>query len=91
MRYQYQCDVCDHRLTIWSRGGPPDRPACPTCGGPVRRIWTAPQVVVYHDATEYVNRAIDGREKVPGMTREQVEAVARTIETKPAIRRRNFW
>lgn len=87
MRYPFRCDACGEEALRRGRGGPPSPPPCPSCSRPMRRVYTPPQFILYHSAVEYVNRAIEGRERVPGMTREQVERVARTYDRRPPLRR----
>jgi len=42
--YEYECNECGHRKELLQRHGDPPLEKCPQCGGPVRKLFSAPAV-----------------------------------------------
>jgi putative FmdB family regulatory protein len=40
--YEYQCDACGRRFELIRKFSDPPLDACPTCGGPVRKLVSSP-------------------------------------------------
>ncbi len=40
--YEYQCDACDHRFEVIRKFSDPPLEKCPTCGGSVHKLQSAP-------------------------------------------------
>ena len=39
--YEYQCNVCSHRFELIQKFSDPLASECPTCGGPVRKLFSS--------------------------------------------------
>lgn len=60
--YDFRCDACCHVLELYlpmTRAG--ESQECPTCHGPVRRLYTVPQAIVRYDSLGYLEAAAEGR------------------------------
>jgi putative FmdB family regulatory protein len=42
--YEYECDSCGHRFERIQKFSDPAPDACPTCGGPVRKLISSPAI-----------------------------------------------
>ena len=42
--YEYQCDSCGHRFERIQKFSDPAPDACPSCGGPVRKLISSPAI-----------------------------------------------
>jgi putative FmdB family regulatory protein len=40
--YEYECDACHHRFEIIQKWSDPPKETCPSCGGPVHKMQSAP-------------------------------------------------
>src|SRR6266849_5722479 len=40
--YEYECDVCGHRFEVIQKFADAPIETCPSCGGPVRKLQSAP-------------------------------------------------
>src|SRR5439155_16461497 len=40
--YEYECDACGHRFEVIQKFSDPPIEKCPTCGGPVHKLQSAP-------------------------------------------------
>ena len=42
--YEFECELCRTRIEVIQRWDDPPPAACPSCGGPLRRLLSAPAV-----------------------------------------------
>ncbi len=42
--YEYQCNVCSRRFELIQKFSDPLASECPTCGGPVRKLFSSPAI-----------------------------------------------
>ena len=42
--YEYECDACAKRFELIRKFSDPPVEACPTCGGPVRKLMSSPAI-----------------------------------------------
>ncbi len=42
--YEYECNVCSRRFELIQKFSDPLASECPTCGGPVRKLLSAPTI-----------------------------------------------
>jgi putative FmdB family regulatory protein len=61
--YEYQCKQCGHRFEKIQSFSAPEEKVCPTCGGEVERLISAP-AIQFKGAGWYVND-YSGRNKAP--------------------------
>jgi putative FmdB family regulatory protein len=61
--YEYQCDACGHRFERIQKFSDPPVSACPTCDGPVRKLFSSPAIQFKGSGfyiTDYVRSKGDG-------------------------------
>ena len=42
--YEYECNVCSRRFELIQKFSDPLASECPTCGGPVRKLFSSPAI-----------------------------------------------
>src|SRR5262249_44339069 len=42
--YEYECDACEHRFEVIQKFSDPPVERCPSCGGPVHKLQSAPAI-----------------------------------------------
>ena len=42
--YEYQCDSCSHRFETIQKFSDPPVSVCPSCGGPVKKLFSSPAI-----------------------------------------------
>jgi putative FmdB family regulatory protein len=42
--YEYQCDSCGHRFEVIQKFSDPAIETCPSCGGPVKKLFSSPAI-----------------------------------------------
>lgn len=73
MTFEFQCRACHVVTSLESPIG--KSPRIPYHHRrPMRRLYTAPQVIVAYGISDYVDKAYRGEETVPGMSQEEVRA-----------------
>ncbi|RPJ85262.1 MAG: hypothetical protein EHM13_01640 [Acidobacteria bacterium] len=92
--YEYQCDLCGKKFEIIQRFSDPPVADCPSCGGPVQKLPSAPAIQFKGSGwyvTDYGRRGNgasgNGKGK-PAATESETAAASKTSEsskdTKPA-------
>lgn len=74
--YDFQCPTCNRVVEFATYE---DNKNCAACCSPMRRLYAAPNIVIYYSAGQYLERAIEGKEQVPGMSRGKVIKTAATM------------
>jgi putative FmdB family regulatory protein len=42
--YEYQCESCEHRFERIQKFSDPPADTCPSCGGPVKKLFSSPAI-----------------------------------------------
>lgn len=75
--YGYRCNTCGE--VSWFKHSMEDERYHYCCGELMDRHYVMPNVTIIYDTRTYIERAMEGKEEVPGMTKEQVRKVAGTF------------
>lgn len=71
MKFEFQCDSCGQILEV--RGPIGKVPRYPThCAKVTRRLYTSLPAAIQWGRDDYMERAYDGSETVPGMSQQEV-------------------
>jgi putative FmdB family regulatory protein len=73
-KYDFYCFRCN-RTTEFST--PQNNKYCKSCGGEMSRVFSPQNTIIHRSSAEYIERAVEGKETVPGMTTEEVR---KTVE-----------
>lgn len=79
-RYDFHCCPCDRTVEFSTYE---DNKFCQRCKKQMHRVFAPPQVIVHYSAAEYVERAIEGKETVPGFSAEEIR---KTVAATPKSR-----
>ena len=81
MKFEFACTVCRHYTVV---DGPIGQvPATPRHHKRLmRRIYNAEPAIIQWGISDYVEKAVRGEEKVPGMTQQEVKQLVDTSFTK---------
>ncbi len=81
--YEYQCDQCGHRFEIIRKMSDPAVDKCPTCGGPVHKLQSAPAFQFKGSGwyvTDYARKEQSGSTKSEGESSEGESKDAKPAE-----------
>lgn len=78
MKFDFQCQVCPDIVTVKAVIGTIPR-APKHCGRKMRRIYAAMQFHVGYGVADYMNRAYEGAEAVPGYSRRETRQTLDTM------------
>lgn len=82
MRFDFQCRVCEEVSTV--KGTVGHVPRTPThCSRKMIRLYTAPKFHVNWGISDYIEKAYQGTERVPGLTTAEVRE---TLDTMTPVR-----
>lgn len=72
--YEYQCDQCGRRFEIIQKMSDPPAEKCPTCGGPVHKLQSAPAFQFKGSGwyvTDYARKEQSGSTKADGESKDE--------------------
>jgi putative FmdB family regulatory protein len=75
--YEYQCDQCGRRFEIIQKMSDPPVEKCPTCGGPVHKLQSAPAFQFKGSGwyvTDYARKDQSGSTKAEGESKDATPA-----------------
>src|SRR3984893_7159271 len=85
--YEYECDACGHRFEVIQKFSDPPVETCPSCGGKVRKLQSAPAFQFKGsgwDVTDYAKTGINAKTKAGKEGREEDKDAAGKADSAAA-------
>ena len=80
--YEYQCNQCNERSEILQNISDPPATQCPKCGGPVKKLISAP-AIQFKGSGFYKTDYASGSSSAPGGAKSETKSEAAKSESKP--------